>query len=678
MNDSETVVAEDIDQQCVNTIRLLAADMVQKAGSGHPGMPMGAAPMSYILWKKFLHFNPENPDWFNRDRFILSAGHGCALQYALLHLTGYDVPMDQLKQLRQWGSITPGHPEYGKTPGIEATTGPLGQGFSNAVGMAIAEKALEARYNEPGYNVIDHFTYAIASDGDLMEGISSEAGSLAGHLGLGKLIILYDNNHISIEGDTKLAFTEDRIKRFDAFNWHTQSIEDGNDLDAIERAIHNAQEEVDRPSIIEIRTHIGYGSPNKHDTAVAHGKALGDEEVRLTKENLGWPPDKKFYVPDDAREEFKRIGHYGRVREAEWNDLFEQYEKKYTQKADELKRVLDKKLPDNWSDDLPDFTSDDGPMATRGASGKVLNALARHIPELFGGSADLAGSNKTLVEDAGDFEADSPKGTNMHFGVREHAMGGVLNGIALHGGLMPFGATFLIFSDYMRPPMRLASMNGLDVRYIFTHDSIGLGGDGPTHQSVEQLVGLRAVPGMTVIRPADANETREAWKFAVSYREGPVALVLTRQKIPVIDPDEYKNIGKDFDKGGYILYQSTSEKKPDIILTATGSEVHLTLEAAKELEKENLDVRVISLPSWNLFDKHKASYKEKLFPRNVPLVAVEAGASLGWKPYVGEGITTISVDKYGASAPGETVMKKYGFTVKNICDKVHTVLSNAS
>lgn len=678
MSTSETAVAEDIDQLCIDTIRLLAADMVQKAGSGHPGMPMGAAPMAYVLWKNFLHFNPENPDWFNRDRFILSAGHGCALQYALLHLTGYDLSMDELKQLRQWGSITPGHPEYGKTPGIEATTGPLGQGFSNAVGMAIAEKALEARYNEAGYNVVDHYIYAIASDGDLMEGISSEAGSLAGHLGLGKLIVLYDNNHISIEGDTKLAFSEDRKKRFDAFNWHTQRIEDGNNIEAIGEAIQKAREETDRPSLIEIRTHIAYGSPNKHDTAVAHGKPLGEDEVELTKKNLGWPPDKKFYVPDDAKDQFDQIGHYGKVREAEWNKLFEQYEKKYSDKAGQLKRILERKLPEDWAKDLPDFTSDDGPMATRGASGKVMNVLAKNIPELFGGSADLAGSNKTMIEDAGDFEADTPDGSNMHFGVREHAMGGILNGIALHGGLIPYGATFLIFSDYMRPPMRLASMNGLNTTYVFTHDSIGLGGDGPTHQSVEQLVGLRAIPGMTVIRPADANETREAWKIAVNHQDGPVALVLTRQKIPVIDPGEYQNIGKGMDKGGYILYETSTDTEPDIILTATGSEVHLTLDAAKKLEEEDINVRVVSLPSWNLFDKQEDSYKEKLFPGNVPLIAVEAGASLGWRPYVGDAITTISVDKYGASAPGETVMEKYGFTVSNICDKVHTVLSKAS
>ncbi len=678
MSTSETAVAEDVDQLCINTIRLLAADMVQKAGSGHPGLPMGSAAMAYVLWKKFLHFNPENPDWFNRDRFVLSAGHGCALQYALLHLSGYDLSMDELKQLRQWDSLTPGHPEYGRTPGIEATTGPLGQGFSNAVGLAIAEKALSARYNDTGYNIVDHYTYAIASDGDLMEGISSEAGSLAGHLGVGKLIVLYANNHISIEGNTDLAFTEDRMKRFEAFHWHTQSIEDGNDIDAIEGAINNARVEQDRPSIIEVRTHIGYGSPNKQDTAAAHGKPLGEEEVRLTKKNLGWPEDKTFYVPEEAKKHFEQIGHFGRAREAEWNKLFDQYQKKYSSKAKELKRILDGKLPENWSDDLPEFTADDGPIATRDASGKVLNALAKKIPELIGGSADLAGSNKTAIDDADDFEADTPEGTNMHFGVREHAMGGILNGMALHGGLLPFGATFLIFSDYMRPPMRLASMNGLHVIYVFTHDSIGLGGDGPTHQSVEQLVGLRAIPGMTVIRPADANETREAWKIAVSHKDGPVALVLTRQGLPVIDPGEYQNIAKNLDKGGYTLYETSADAKPDVILTATGSEVHLTLEAAKELEKEDLNIRVVSLPSWNLFDKQDDSYRRKLFQKNVPIVAVEAGVSLGWKPYVGDAITTISVDKYGASAPGETVMKKYGFTVSNICDKVHSALSKAS
>ncbi len=677
MGSEQTTVAKDIDQLSINTLRFLAVDMTNKAGSGHPGMPMGAAPMAYVLWTKFLHFNPQNPKWYNRDRFVLSAGHGSALQYALLHLTGYDLPMEELKQLRQWGSRTPGHPEYGHTAGIEATTGPLGQGFSNAVGMAIAEKALAARYNKPGYNVVDHFTYVIASDGDLMEGISSEAGSLAGHLGLGKLIVLYDNNHISIEGNTDITFTEDRRKRFDAFHWHTASIEDGNDLPAIEKAIYEAREEHGRPSFIEIRTHIGYGSPNMQDTGEAHGSALGEEEARLTKKNLGWPEDKQFYVPDEVYRHFRQIGDYGQVREDTWSELYEEYQKKYTKDASTLKRVLDQRLPDDWDEDLPVFTSDDGPVATRSASGKVLNVLAKNIPEIFGGSGDLAGSNKSGIKDGGDFDADTPEGRNMHFGVREHVMGGILNGLALHGGLLPFGATFLIFSDYMRPPMRLAAMSKLHVIYMFTHDSIGLGGDGPTHQPVEQLVGLRAIPGMTVIRPADANETREAWKVAVTHKDGPVALILTRQKIPVIDPGEYENIGKGFDRGGYLLYQTDESKNPDIILTATGSEVPLSLEGAKKLERDGLIIRVVSLPAWNLFKKQDNAYQQKLFPAGVPVLAIEAGGSLGWKPYLGDGIATISVDRFGASAPGETVMEKYGFTVDNVYNQAKSILSNA-
>lgn len=650
----------------INTLRFLSVDAVQRANSGHPGLPLGSASMMYTLWTYFLRFNPHNPTWPDRDRFVLSAGHGSALLYAMLHLTGYDLPLDELKQFRQWGSETPGHPEYGLTPGVEATTGPLGQGFGNAVGMALAESALAARYNRPGYHIVDHFTYALVSDGDLMEGISSEAASLAGHLQLGKLIVLYANNHISIEGSTDLTFTEDRAARFAAFGWHVQQVADGNDIAALDEAIGKARDERQRPSLIEVRTHIGYGSPHKQDTAVAHGEPLGEAEVRLTKENLGWPVEPPFFIPEDSLDHFRQAVDRGEKWQAEWEAVFSEYSRVYPDLAQEFRRVIAGELPDGWEQTLPQFLPDGQPIATRSASGKVLNALAASLPELVGGAADLAPSTHTLIENGGDFAAGNRNGRNLHFGIREHAMGAVLNGMALHGGLLPYGATFLIFSDYMRPPMRLAAMNHLPVIYVFTHDSIALGEDGPTHQPVEQLLGLRSIPGLTIIRPADANETAAAWRVAIEHQDGPVALALTRQKVPVLDPIIHGDIGLGVAHGGYILAREPEGTKPDIILIATGSEVHLALPAQAHLESDGIHARVVSMPSWELFQKQPATYRNQVLLPNTPLLGVEAGRTLGWQTYLGGGIPTVGVDRYGASAPGREVTEHYGLTIANV------------
>jgi transketolase len=663
-----------LDELCINTLRFLAVDAVEKAKSGHPGAPLGSAPMAYVLWDRFLKYNPKDPEWLNRDRYVLSAGHGCALLYSLLHVTGFDLSLEDLKQFRQWGSRTPGHPEYEKAPGVEATTGPLGQGFANSVGMAIAEVALSARFNRPGYPIVDHFTYVQASDGDLMEGISSEAASLAGHLRLGKLIVLYDNNSISIEGPTSLAFTEDRTARFTAFGWHTQEIYDGNDIESMAAALDAARGARDRPSFISIRTHIGYGSPHKQDTGSAHGEPLGEEEVRLTKENLGWPLEPTFYIPDEAIEHFREAVARGQAIQTEWQRLFQRYSEEYPEPAAEFHRVTQGKLPDNWDEDLPLFKPSDGPMATRKASGRAINAIASSLPELMGGSADLSPSTKTIMEGAKDFEADCPEGRNMHFGVREHSMGAILNGMALHKGIIPYGATFLIFSDYMRPPMRLAAMNKLPVIYVFTHDSIGLGEDGPTHQPVEQLLGLRSIPHMTVIRPADANETSAAWRVAIQHKDGPVALVLTRQSLPVLDPLKFHYIREGIKFGGYILSRTRDDRKPDAVLVATGSEVHLVLAVQEKLSEDHAHVQVVSLPSWNLLQKQPQQYLDELFPPGVPILAVEAGTPLGWRPYIGEGVNVIGVDRFGASAPGDVVMKEYGFTAENVRNKMLEIL----
>ncbi|MBI5250432.1 MAG: transketolase [Desulfomonile tiedjei] len=660
----------ELDELCINTLRFLSVDAVQKAKSGHPGLPLGAAPLVYAVWGRFLKFNPRNPSWADRDRFILSAGHGCALLYSVLHLMGFDIPLEELKRFRQWGSRTPGHPEYRKTPGVEATTGPLGQGFANAVGMAMGEASLAARFNRPGYEIVNHFTYAVASDGDLMEGVSYEAASLAGHLRLGKLIVLYDNNHMTIEGETSLAFSEDRLARFAALGWHTQEVADGNDVEALCAAILGARYTTDRPSFISVRTHLGYGSPNKQDTAAAHGEPLGEVEVELTKKNLGWPVEPTFHIPEQALQHFRQSLSRGAAHQKAWEALFREYTGKHPDLASEFQRVMDGMLPEFWDTELPTFSSGSGPIATRSASREALNAIASHVPELIGGAADLAPSTFTLIESSGDFEPGYFSGRNFHFGVREHAMGSIMNGLALHGGFIPYGATFLIFSDYMRPPIRLAALSNLHVIYVFTHDSVGLGEDGPTHQPVEQLLGLRAVPNVLVLRPADANETVAAWKIAVEQRDRPVALVLTRQKIPVLDLSTYPQLPAGVPRGGYTLADAPDGRKPAAILAATGSEVHLALATREKLLDQGVFTRVVSLPSWNLFAEQSAAYREQIFPHGIPIVVIEAGVSLGWKPYVGTGVEVVGVDRFGASAPGEVVMNEYGFTVENICNRV--------
>jgi transketolase len=671
---TNTIAPPALEELCINTLRFLAVDMVQKANSGHPGLPMGSATMAYTLWDRSLKFNPRDPHWPDRDRFVLSAGHGCALQYALLHVTGFDLPLAELKRFRQWGSSTPGHPEYGKTPGVEATTGPLGQGLANGVGMAIAEVALAARFNRPGHSIMDHFTYVLVSDGDLEEGISSEAGSDAGHLHLGKLIVLYADNHITIEGSTELTFTEDRAARFAAFGWHVQQVERSNDVEAVDHALKNAREERGRPSLIAVRTHIGFGSPHKQDTAKAHGEALGVEEVRLTKEGMGWPVSPDFFIPDEALEHFREAVVRGRSVQTEWEVRFRAYEEQHPELAAEFQRVIDRRLPKDWEVDLPMFTASDGPMATRVASGKAIEALGARLPEMMGGSADLNPSTHTNREGAGNFEPENRAGHNMHFGIRENAMGAILNGMALHSGLIPYGGTFLVFSDYMRPPMRLAAMDALPVIYVFTHDSIGMGEDGPTHQPVEQLIGLRSIPGMVVLRPADANETVAAWRLAIGRRKGPIALVLTRQGLPVLGLDKYPQIPAGVPNGGYILADAPSSPRPDIILIATGSEVHLALDSRDQLATQGVQARVVSVPSTNLFSSQPDAYRNKILPPGVPLLVIEAASSIGWRSFVGPQIAVIGVDTFGASAPGPIVMEHYGFTVENVCKHAHRVM----
>jgi transketolase len=680
-------MTSQLDELSINTIRFLAVDMVQKANSGHPGLPLGAAPMAYALWTRFLRFNPHNPNWFDRDRFVLSAGHGSALLYALLYLTGYDLPLEQLVQFRQWGSITPGHPEAHLTPGVETTTGPLGQGFGNGVGMAIAEAHLAARYNRPGLEIVNHYTYALVSDGDLMEGIASEAASLAGHLRLGKLIYLYDDNHVSLAAGTNITFTEDRAARFEAYGWHTQTIPDGNDLEAISRALRAARAERDRPSLILVRTHIGYGSPHKQDSYEAHGSPLGEEEVKLTKENLGWPTEPPFYVPDEVLSHMRQAVERGEKAEAEWNGRFAAYAEEYPDLAAELQGMIDGELPDDWDADLPTFEPDAKGMRTRRASKRIINALASRLPALVGGSADLAPSTYTLMEGLGDFESPSLTGDeqgsagggwsyagrNLHFGVREHAMGAILNGLAAHGGLVPYGATFLIFSDYMKPTIRLAALMNLHVIYLFTHDSVGLGEDGPTHQPVEQLAGLRSIPRLLVIRPADANETVAAWRVAVETRDRPVALILTRQDIPILDRSKLA-AAEGLRQGAYVLADAP-EGKPDLILIASGSEVSPALEARQALQAEGIQARVVSMPSWKMFDGQPQAYRDSVLPPSVRArLAVEAAAPLGWHRYVGDCGDVLGVETFGASAPGDVVMREYGFTVENIVERAQTLV----
>jgi len=663
---------EQLDQLCINTIRMLAADAVQKAKSGHPGMPMGAAAMAYVLWTRFLKHNPANPKWPDRDRFVLSAGHGCMLQYALLHLTGYGLSLEDLQNFRQWESKTPGHPEHGLTPGVETSTGPLGQGVGNGIGMAIAERWLAAQFNRPGHTVVDHTTYAIVSDGDLMEGVASEATSLAGHLKLGKLIYLYDDNRISIEGSTDLAFTEDVGRRFEAYGWHVQRVADGNDLAAVEAAIRAARAETSRPSLIIARTHIGYGSPNKQDSHKAHGEPLGEDEVKLTKQKLGWPLEPPFFIPEEARQEFRKALDRGRAWEAEWRQRLSEYAAAYPQEAARWDRLMDGKLPDDWDADLPAFAPSDPAMATRAASGKVLQALFSKIPNMIGGSADLAPSTNTYIKEYGEFQAGSYGGRNLRFGVREHAMGSISNGMALHGGVRPFTATFLIFSDYMRPAVRLAALMGVPVVFIFTHDSIGLGEDGPTHQPIEHLMALRAIPHLTVIRPADANETVEAWRAALA-EQGPTCLVLTRQNLPVLDRAGMQ-AGGGVERGAYVLSDPPTGK-PQVILIATGSEVSVAVGAQKLLAEKGVAARVVSMPSWEIFERQPPEYRASVLPPLITArVAVEAGSPLGWYKYVGTSGEIVGITRFGASAPGKVNFEEFGFTSENVAARALAVL----
>jgi transketolase len=660
-----------LDQLCINTVRTLAMDAVQKANSGHPGTAMALAPAAYVLWTKHLRYNPKNPQWTNRDRFILSAGHACVLQYAFLYLTGYDLSLDDLKQFRQWGSRTPGHPEFRHTAGVEATTGPLGQGVGNAVGFAIAEARLAAQYNANGARIIDHFTYAICSDGDLMEGVASEAASIAGHLRLGKLICLYDDNHITIEGNTSLAFdNEDVCKRFDAYGWHTQAVEDANDLDAIDAAF-TAAEADPRPSLIRMRSHIGYGSPHKQDTADAHGSPLGADEIKLTKQFYGWPEDAQFLVPDEALAHMRRAVDRGAELESEWRARSDAYAASKPDLAAALKRDLACELPSGWADSLPTFAPADGALATRIASNKSIQAIAAAVPFFAGGAADLSPSTETYIKGGGDVEPGSIAARNFHFGIREHGMGAVLNGMVLHGGIRPFGATFFIFSDYMRPSVRLACLMGINPIYVWTHDSIGLGEDGPTHQSVEQLASLRAMPNMTIMRPADANETAICWRMAMEHQDGPVGIVLTRQKLPVLDPAAVR----DADKGGYVLVRESGGAAPEIVLMGTGSEVQWCIAARDVLEKMGHPTRVVSLPCWEYFDMKTKAYRDSVIPPAVKArVAIEAAAPFGWERYVGEHGAVIGVTRFGASAPADVLFKQFGFTAEHVVEMALSLL----
>ncbi len=649
---------EKQDKLAINTLRILSVDMVEAANSGHPGLPLGAAPILYTLWSKFMKFNPLNPDWFNRDRFILSAGHGSALLYAALYLFGYDLPMEQLKQFRQWGSRTPGHPEHSLTPGVEATTGPLGQGFAMGVGIALAEKYLAHQFNKGNNEIINHFTYALISDGDLMEGITSEAASLAGHLKLGKLIYLYDDNKISIEGKTNITFTEDVLKRFSSYGWHTLEVDDGNDIDELSTAIKIAQGDHGRPSIIKTRTHIGYGSP-KQDSEKAHGSPLGPDDMKKTKEFFEWPVDTTFHVPEELKDFSENFKVNGKKYEDDWNLKFEEYKTKFKDNAELFEKQIKNECSIDLDAILPEFKMENKGVASRSVSGKILNILAEHIPQLIGGSADLAPSNKT------DFSKFPER--NIRFGIREHAMGAIVNGMALHKGIIPFGATFLVFSDYLRHSIRLAALMKTRSIFIFTHDSIGVGEDGPTHQPVEHVMSLRLIPNLYVLRPADANETVEAWKIALRY-QGPSALILTRQALPTMSLEKYP-VKDGVAKGGYIL--SDCEGTPDVILIGAGSEVHLLIEAKEKLTADGQKVRVVSIPCWRLFDEQSDDYKEKVLPKIVTKrVAVEAGQTIGWEKFVGLDGVVIGIERFGESAPGSRVFKEFGFTVENIVEKV--------
>ncbi|HEX9252767.1 MAG TPA: transketolase [Ignavibacteriaceae bacterium] len=663
----------DIEQLSINTIRTLAIDAVQKANSGHPGMPLGMAPIAYALYYKTLKHNPANPNWLNRDRFVLSAGHGSMLLYSILHLCGYKISIEDLKNFRQWSSITPGHPEINHTPGVETTTGPLGQGFATAVGMAIARDYLAALFNKDDIKIIDHAIVGICSDGDLMEGVSHEAASLAGHLKLSKLLFFYDDNSITIDGKTDITYSDDVARRFEAYGWQVLTILDANNSDQVDRAIKLCRTTCDKPTLIITKTHIGYGSPNKQDKSSAHGAPLGEEEVKLTKRNLGMPEDKTFYVPDEVYSHFKGIAECGQEAQDLWDKNLEEYKILYPKDYALFESVMNYEFDKEWLNHLPKFDDLSEKIATRVASGKVLNAAAIDIPTLIGGSADLNESNMTHIKSSTSFSAEDRKGKNIHFGIREHAMGSILNGMAIYGGIIPFGATFLIFSDYMRPAIRLAALMKQKVIYVFTHDSIGLGEDGPTHQPVEQIASLRAIPNLTVIRPADANETVEAWKYAINHKGGPVALILTRQKLSIIDQNKYGS-AKGLQNGAYIL--KDSNKNPDLLLIATGSEVSLSLKAADQLEAEGKVVRVISFPSWEIFEQQSDEYKKKIFPAEIKArVSVEMGVGMGWQKYVGDSGEAISIERFGASAPDSILYEKYGFTVENVVATSKRVLS---
>jgi transketolase len=685
-------MTQSLDDLAINTIRILSIDAVQKANSGHPGLPMGAATMAYVLWTRHLRYNPRNPLWYDRDRFVLSAGHGSMLLYSLLFLTGYDLPLEEIKRFRQWHSKTPGHPECGETPGVEVSTGPLGQGVGNSVGLAIAERWLAATFNRHKHDIIDHYTYVLASDGDMMEGISSEAGSMAGHLRLGRLIVLYDANLITLSATTNVTFDEDVGARFAAFGWHIQHI-DGMDMNAVDKALNAAKAEQNRPSLIVARTHIGYGSPNKHDTFQAHGEPLGEEEVRLTKRNLGWPEDKSFYIPDEALRHFRKAVDRGAELERTWQERMNAYRSAFPEEARVFERCQKGGLPEGWQAKLPVFTPKDGDMATRDAGGKAINALADVIPNLIGGSADLDPSTRTMLKGKGDFESpltpqkgDGPPtqgvsggvwgyaGRNIHFGIREHVMTASLTGMARHGGVLPYGATFLTFSDYMRPAVRLAALSKARAIYVWTHDSIALGEDGPTHQPVEHLPSLRAIPNLIVLRPADATETTEAWKIAMQHTQGPVGLVLTRQKLPVLDRSKLAPAAN-VAKGAYILSEADGSS-PQLILLATGSEVSLALEAQQRLLKEGSRSRVVSMPSWELFEAQPQSYRDSVLPPQVRArVSIEAASPFGWERYIGADGAAIGVTHFGASAPGGEVMKNYGFTADHVVETARQVLS---
>jgi transketolase len=682
-------MSNTLDQLCVNAIRFLSVDAVQKANSGHPGMPLGAAPMAYVLWSRYLKCNPRNPHWPDRDRFVLSAGHGSMLLYSLLYLSGYELSLDDIKNFRQWASKAPGHPERGHTPGVEVTTGPLGQGFANAVGFAVGEAQLAARYNRPGHPVVDHRTYAIVSDGDLMEGVASEAASLAGHLRLGKLICLYDDNRVTLSAGTDIAFSENRAARFDAYGWHTVSVGDGNDIEAIARALDSACAETSRPSLVLVRTHIGYGSPNKHDSFESHGSPLGADEVRLTKERLGWPAAPPFHVPDAALAHMREALMRGARDEAAWDARMQAYVRAFPDLGAELRDRLRGELPTGWDAGIPVFAADAKGLATRAASGKVMNAIAPNLPALTGGSADLDPSTKTALKDLGDFNPPSATGDdtqgsdgggwsaagrNLHFGVREHAMGAIVNGLAAHGGFIPYGATFLIFSDYMRPAIRLAALSKLHVVHVFTHDSIALGEDGPTHQPVEQLASLRAIPDVTVIRPADANETAVAWKVAIETRDRPVMLMLTRQDVATLDRARFAS-AEGLRHGAYVL-SDAKDGRPTLILIASGSEVGLILAAAQRLRTGGVAVRCVSMPSWDLFEAQPKAYRDAVLPPDVPArLAVELGVAQGWHRYIGERGEMLGVERFGASAPADILLREYGFTVENVVLRARKLLA---